>query len=72
MCKSHNLELSLELVNARVCASRAPTSGNVKLPWPKLFQAFSVKFTLIFFHECRSFNHSTSAHAKIMHIDEKL
>ena len=26
--------------------------GNVELPCPKLFQAFSVKFTLIFFHEC--------------------
>ena len=26
--------------------------GNVELNWPKLFQAFSVKFTLIFYHEC--------------------
>ena len=25
--------------------------GNVQLNWPKLFQAFSVNFTLIFFHE---------------------
>ena len=41
--------------------------GNVQVNWPKLFQDFSVKFTLIF--SCmRSFNHSTSAHVKIMHI----
>ena len=34
--------------------------GNVQDDWPKLFRAFSVKFTLIF--SCvRSFNHSTSA-----------
>ena len=48
--------------------------GNVELPCPKLFQAFSVKFTLIFFMSAfiQSFNHSTSAHAKIMHIDAKL
>ena len=26
--------------------------GNVELNWPKLFQAFSVKLTLIFYHEC--------------------
>ena len=26
--------------------------GNVELNWPKLFQAFSVKFTLIVYHEC--------------------
>ena len=26
--------------------------GNVELNWPKLFQAFSVKFILIFYHEC--------------------
>ena len=33
--------------------------GNVQVNWPKLFQDFSVKFTLIF--SCmRSFNHSTS------------
>ena len=25
--------------------------GNVELNWPKLFQAFSVKFTLLFCHE---------------------
>ena len=25
---------------------------NVELNWPKLFQAFSVKFTLMFYHEC--------------------
>ena len=41
--------------------------GNVQVNWPKLFQDFSVKFTLIF--SCmRSFNHSTSAHVKNMHI----
>ena len=26
--------------------------GNVQDDWPKLFQAFSVKFTLNSFHEC--------------------
>ena len=26
--------------------------GNVEFNWPKLFQGFSVKFTLIVFHEC--------------------
>ena len=26
--------------------------GNVQFNWLKLFQAFSVKFTFIFFHEC--------------------
>ena len=26
--------------------------GNVELNWPKLFQAFFVKVTLIFYHEC--------------------
>ena len=26
--------------------------GNVELNWLKLFQAFSVKFTVIIFHEC--------------------
>ena len=26
--------------------------GNVQLNWPKLFQAFSVNFTLIVFYEC--------------------
>ena len=26
--------------------------GNVEQECPKLFQAFSVKFTFIFFHEC--------------------
>ena len=26
--------------------------GNVQDDWPKLFEAFSVKFTLILFHEC--------------------
>ena len=44
--------------------------GNVQFNWPKLFQAFSAKFTLIFFHEC-SFNNSTSAHVNIMHIESK-
>ena len=47
------------------------TKRCVELPWSKLFQAFSVKFTLIFFHEC-SINHSTSAHVKVMHIDANL
>ena len=45
--------------------------GNVQDNWPKLFKAFSVKSTLIFLRLC-SFNHSTSAHVKIMHIDAKL
>ena len=26
--------------------------GNVELNWPKLFQAFFVKVTLIFYHQC--------------------
>ena len=26
--------------------------GNVELNWPKLLQAFSVKLTIIFYHEC--------------------
>ena len=43
--------------------------GNVELLCPKLFQAFSVKFTLIFFMSAfiQSFHN-----AKIMHIDAKL
>ena len=37
----------------RVIANQSKLiGGNVELPCPKLFQAFSVKFTLIFFHEC--------------------
>ena len=36
-----------------------------------ILQSFSVKFTLIFSQVC-SFNHSTSAHVKVMHIDAKL
>ena len=45
--------------------------GNVvKLNWPKLFQAFSVKFTVIIFHECvHSIIPHHSVHVKIMHID---
>ena len=27
-------------------------NGNVKVNWPKLFKAFSVKFGLICFHDC--------------------
>ena len=38
------------LVNASTMADGI--NGNVQLNWPKLFQAFSVNFTLIFFHEC--------------------
>ena len=39
--------------------------GNIQVNWPKLFQAFSVRFTFICFHAClRSFNHTTSAHVK--------
>ena len=33
-------------------ARRMKNAGNVQDNWPKLFQAFSVKFTLHFFHEC--------------------
>ena len=33
-------------------ARRMKNAGNVQDNWPKLFQAFSVKFTLKIFHEC--------------------
>ena len=49
----------------------ATGTGNVQDDWPNVFQAFSVKFTFIFSRVC-SFNHSTSAHVNIMHIDAKL
>ena len=40
-------------------------NGNVQFNWPKLFQAFSVKFTVIFFHKCV---HSIIPH---QHIESK-
>ena len=39
-------------VKKKVFGSFYIAQGNVQDAWPKLFQAFSVKFTLIFFHEC--------------------
>ena len=41
--------------NLRVTVStevKAWKFGNVELNWPKLFQAFFVKVTLIFYHQC--------------------
>ena len=42
---------SIDIVKHRLPVPRSQP-GNVQLNWPKLFQAFSVNFTLIFFHEC--------------------
>ena len=46
---SVNTELSSSTCR---CSLTCINLGNVQLNWPKLFQAFSVNFTLIFFHEC--------------------
>ena len=49
MFLSHMVVLCLSLY---VMFSILHHRRNVQLYWPKLFQAFSVNFTLIFFHEC--------------------
>ena len=36
----------------QICNKLISIFGNVQFNWPTLFQAFFVKFTVIFFHEC--------------------
>ena len=46
------LESGQSKASKRVDNKRLSIIGNVQFNWPKLFQAFSIKFTLILFHEC--------------------
>ena len=52
--------------NVHVCQ----TSGNLYLSWPKLLN--TLYFNFILTAQMHSFNHYTSVHVKIMHIDAKL
>ena len=55
MTKNEDISNPFEVTERKTLAVKNivdKNKGNVELNWPKLFQAFSVKFTLIFYHEC--------------------